>query len=88
MPDTQQPAWTAEADIGEIVVTEELSQRTLRARDPEKESNALQTLATAIVENPRGVLNCLVRLAIELCGAGSAGVSLLDKTDDGDFSAG
>jgi len=84
MPDKQQPAGVAEADIGEIVITHQLSERTLRPRDPEKESKALQTLATVIVENPRGVLKCLVRLAIELCGAGSAGVSLLEKTDDGD----
>jgi signal transduction histidine kinase len=83
MPDTRQAAWAAEADIGEVLITEQLSHRALRARDPEKESKALQTLATAIIENPRGILKCLVRLAIELCEAGSAGVSLLEKTDDG-----
>jgi transcriptional regulator with GAF, ATPase, and Fis domain len=58
--------------------------RTLHVRDVAVQMEAMQRLAHAFVENPETILQELVNVAVELCGADSAGISLEkeDKTDE------
>ncbi len=66
-----------------ILCTEELNCRPSRPRDYEKESRALVGLAEALAESPRTVLQTLVDTILDVCRAGSAGISLLTKDDGG-----
>ncbi len=71
------------APLDVIVTTSELRRRASRAPDHEAESRALASLLEQVA-NPSGdVLQKLVEAALDLCGAGSAGISLLQQTEDG-----
>jgi PAS domain S-box-containing protein len=59
----------------------ELLRRPSRPPDYEAESAALLVLAQALAEAPEGILQKLVETALTLCGADSAGVSLLEESD-------
>jgi PAS domain S-box-containing protein len=71
------------APIESILCTDELKNRPLRPPDYEKESRALVALAHALSESPRTVLQALVDTILDVCRAGSAGISLLTKDDGG-----
>jgi len=63
--------------LDEVLITPELSRRPGREPDYRAENQALTQLAQAMVQSPQALLNRLVRMALELCEAGSAGISLL-----------
>ena len=65
-----------------ILCTEELQRRPPRPADYEKENRALVALGQALADSPRTVLQTLADTILEVCQAGSAGISLL-TTDDG-----
>ncbi len=58
--------------------------RPLRARGAMADMEGLQRLARVFVDTPDGVLQELVNVAVELCGADSAGISLVkdDATEE------
>jgi len=60
-----------------VIITHELQSRPVSEPDYLREKAALQDLAAQMVESPAGVLPRLVTLAMALCSADSAGVSLL-----------
>lgn len=64
-----------------MVTTEELNRRPTRAPQHEAESRALVTLAQAMAASPENILQKLAETALELCGAHSAGLSLLEEAD-------
>jgi PAS domain S-box-containing protein len=66
-----------------ILCTAELKRRPARPPDYEQESRALVALAEALSESPRTVLQTLVETILNVCRAGSAGISLLTKEDGG-----
>src|ERR1700730_2763296 len=66
-----------------ILCTDELKRRPSRAPDYERESRALVTVAKALADFPRTVLQALTDTILEICRAGSAGISLLTKGDGG-----
>jgi PAS domain S-box-containing protein len=66
-----------------ILCTEELRRRPSRRPDYEKESRALVTLARALADSPRTVLQMLADTMLEVFDAGSTGISLLTKEDGG-----
>src|SRR5262249_43798671 len=66
-----------------ILCTEELNRRPTRPRDYETENRALVSLAQALAESPRTILQTLADKMLELFQAGSAGLSLLTKEDGG-----
>ena len=70
--------------LNEILITEELSLRTPRTADHQAENQALHTLARQMAERPEAMLQSLVAVALDLCHAGTAGVSLLEKTASGE----
>lgn len=66
------------AGVDTVLITDELARRTARAPDYEAESRALATLAREMAQNPKGVLQKLGELVLELCHADSAGISTLE----------
>ena len=71
------------AALDDVVVTHQLSSRSRRAPDPVRENDALHALVRDLADKPRQVLQLLVDIALDLCDAGSAGVSLRERTPDG-----
>ena len=64
--------------LDEVVKTEELARRPSRQPDHAAESRALVALACEMADSPRTILQKLVDTALELCRAGSAGISILE----------
>jgi PAS domain S-box-containing protein len=60
---------------------EELSRRPTRDPDYKAESRALVALAEEMAVSPDRILHKLAETALELCGAHSAGLSLLEEAD-------
>lgn len=75
-------------NLAKIIETTEslLSSRPSRSPDFEAENRALRRLASEMADHPDRVLRTLCEQVIEVCGAESAGVSLLKSIDhDADF---
>jgi len=67
------------ADLESVLFsTHELSQRPSRPRDYAAENRALVALVDAMTAAPNDILQYLAETALDLCRAGSAGLSLLD----------
>jgi signal transduction histidine kinase len=64
--------------LASVIATPELMQRPQRAPDFEGESHALGSLLATLSTSPRSVLQKLAEVALELCRAHSAGISLLE----------
>jgi len=64
-----------------IVSMEELSGRPSRPVDYAAESGALVALARVMATSPGEILQRLAETALDLCGAHSAGISVLERTD-------
>jgi PAS domain S-box-containing protein len=73
----------ASVPLESILCTEELRRRPARAPEYEKENRALVALAKVMADSPRTVLQSLADTLLDLCKAGSAGVSILTKEDGG-----
>jgi len=67
-----------------ILITDELNRRPTRPPDYETENRALLAIAQHMADSPRTTLQKLVQVALEICRADSAGVSLVSK-ENGDF---
>ncbi len=68
------------APLASVIATSELLRRPRRAPDFEGESRALSTLLATLSASPRSALQKLAEVALELCSAHSAGISLLDDS--------
>lgn len=64
--------------VQSVLSTAELSKRPSRAPDYAAESRALIALAEHLATSPVGILQKLAETALKLCGAQSAGISLLE----------
>lgn len=73
----------ADVSVESILCTEALKTRVSRPPDHETESRALVNLAQALADSPRTVLQTLADTLLDVCRAGSAGVSLLTREDGG-----
>ncbi len=69
--------------LEDVLITEALQQRVPRQADYKSESEAFRQLAASLAGSTRAVLDTLALAALDLCRAGSAGVSLLRHDDDG-----
>lgn len=70
--------------LNDILITEELSQRSPRSPNLQAENQALRSLARQMARDSENLLQTLTDTALELCQAGTAGVSLLETTPDGE----
>ena len=66
------------AALQSVFSTSELNRRPSRPPDHAAENRALIGLAEQLAKSPAGILQQLVETALELCGAHTAGVSLLE----------
>ena len=66
------------AALQSVFLTSELNRRPSRPPDHAAENRALIGLAEQLAKSPAGILQQLVETALELCGAHTAGVSLLE----------
>jgi PAS domain S-box-containing protein len=71
--------------LEDILITPELSRRRSRAPDYAAENRALVALAREMATNPKNLPQKLVDLALELCRAGTAGISLLKTDAEGEY---
>ena len=72
------------ANLEEIVITEALARRAPRQPDLQAEVDAYHALARQMANQPQALLQALMQTAVRLCRAGTAGVSLLEPTADGE----
>jgi two-component sensor histidine kinase len=68
--------------VAAVFITDQLARRALPAPDFLREKLAIQDLAQQMADHPSEVLPRLVRLAMEICGAESAGVSILEPESE------
>jgi hypothetical protein len=69
------------ACVDDVLITSQLATRPWRAPDYEAESQAMLELGDELRLNPRNILNKLAELAMKLCHADSAGISILESED-------
>jgi signal transduction histidine kinase/ActR/RegA family two-component response regulator len=69
---------TPKATFEEVDFRSALRSRPTRPPNYEAEHRALAVLATEMAENPRNMLQKLVEIAVELCEADTAGISILE----------
>jgi signal transduction histidine kinase len=65
-------------DLSQVIRTDALLQRAARAPDYASENRVLVELARELSRTPSRILDVLAQKALELCSAGSAGISILD----------
>src|SRR5215510_13517517 len=74
----------ASRPVSDLLITDQLYARPRRLRDPAVEVQSLQALSLQMVDDPPAALQNLLDLALELCGAGSAGISVIETGDHGE----
>jgi PAS domain S-box-containing protein len=68
------------AGLDSVMITGQLDVRPERSPDLAAENRALVSLIRELKNSPGGVLSRLVETALDLCGANSAGISLLEQS--------
>ena len=82
MPGAVQRYETAPVDsvtLADVLATDALAQRQTRQPDFPAEIAALHALAQRLVDDPDTMLDSLMAIALQLCDAGTAGLSLLEQ---------
>jgi hypothetical protein len=77
------PVSPVPVSLESVLCTEELRGRRSRQPDYEKESRALVSLARALADSPRTILQTLADTMLEAFDAGSTGISLLTEEGGG-----
>src|SRR5688572_22262488 len=67
-----------------VLCTDELNRRPSRPPDYRAESSAVAELISVLMNSPRNILQKLVEIAVNICDAGSAGVSMLIQNNGND----
>lgn len=73
------------ATVDEVLITHQLADRPRRAPDYAAECRALAELAAVMAESPESLFQKLADAALHLCRAGSAGISLRERSDSDVF---
>jgi len=69
--------------LDDIIITNTLFQRTTKKKNFARENKFFISFANKLAGKPGEILQDLVEAAVDLCRAGSAGISLLEPGDDG-----
>ncbi len=80
----QAPAPFLTASLDDILITEDLASRPRRKPNLVAESAALRTLARVMAVDPGQLLDTLLEISLNLCGAGTAGLSVLEHDSEGE----
>lgn len=67
---------------GDVLITPELRHRRARASLLDAENNVIRELIDQVVTQPEGVLQKVAEFSMQLCGADSAGISVLEESGD------
>lgn len=70
--------------LNDVLATTELRRRTGRAPNLTAQNAAFHRLSEVLLDPPLEQLGAFLNTALELCSAESAGVSLLERTSDGE----
>jgi signal transduction histidine kinase len=70
--------------VDEILITHKLKHRRGRRPDSRQENIALLNLAKVMVHSPNELIDTLLRMAMQLCKAGTAGLSILESQENGE----
>ncbi len=73
-----------ELSVAEVTITPELWFRRSRSPNVVAEEAAMRRLAETMATDPSKTFQVCVKLALELCRAESCGISLRERTDDGE----
>ena len=78
-------AQTAPGNVSlkDILVTDEILSRPLKPRIVEQEAKSLRILERAAVTSPERLVDAFLQMALDLCHAGTAGLSFLERGADG-----
>jgi hypothetical protein len=71
-------------ELEDILITDKLDQRPVRAPDMKAERKAFLEISSQMSETPGRLLQTLCDNALEICNAGSAGISMLRAMEDGE----
>jgi len=83
MANTPAPAPRREpVKLEDVLITDQLFLRAQKGRDPREEAESLQRLAHVMARRPHKLVETLLEMALRLCGAGTAGISLLEERPD------
>jgi len=83
MANTPAPAPRREpVKLEDVLITDQLFLRAQKERDPREEAESLQRLAHVMARRPHKLVETLLEIALRLCGAGTAGISLLEERPD------
>jgi signal transduction histidine kinase len=83
MANTPAPASRREpVKLEDVLITEQLFLRAQKRRDPREEADSLRRLAHGMASRPGKLVETLLEMALRLCGAGTAGISLLEERPD------
>lgn len=77
------PAASSTPGVESVLATDLLYRRTPRPARPVAERRALDRLGRAIVESPQSIFQTLTDVAVEVCEADTAGISILENDDHG-----
>jgi signal transduction histidine kinase len=70
------------AKLEDVLITGQLYSRPQKGRDPREEAESLQKLARIMAREPHKLVETLLEMALRLCRAGTAGISLLELRAD------
>src|ERR1700676_1720403 len=81
-----QPAFSSNvpARLEEILITDKLRIRPRRIPNLQAEGPALRVLARTLATEPHQLMDTLLEMVVELCHAGTAGLSVLEVAKDAD----
>lgn len=69
--------------LADVVISDRLLTRRIHTAPPRTEIQAIYDLSNLLAQDAALVLKRLAQMAIELCNAGSGGISILEAGDDG-----
>ncbi len=72
------------ASLVDVLITDQLSARICRERDSCEETKALDTLAEILSVYPHRLMDSFLQMPLELCHAGTGGLSLLESNSQGE----
>ena len=72
-------------DLRDLLQQPDFLCREMTGRKPDREVTALRRLGKRFVESPETILQELVDIAVEHCGADSAGISLEERNQAGEL---
>jgi signal transduction histidine kinase len=78
------PETTEPVRLADILITQKLKSRRRRKPNAHAENAALQGLARVMATAPDELVDTLLRTALELCSAGTAGLSLVESPPEGE----